>query len=437
MNQIHEGWSSTLGAYRFFRNAKVTESSILSQCLKSQPKIEEEEELYVLSDTSQINLNHLQCVLKDKRDLGVLNDGLTLGYSFHGSIVLDTNYRSKGISFAMTYNRPFPNSTASKKTRSTSRDDLRIEEKESYRWLLGVRKSTAYLGNTSRLNFIFDREGDIYEMLDEIDNQQSKFIVRVQHNRRIKLADGGIVRLKEYIESQGVKDKYRIRVSADGRANKTRIAELNLKYSSVKIMAPTHYKYATDYRPYIEVSIIQVKEQIASTEEMPDNFICWNILTNSKVESIEQAKKKIEEYSSRWCIEDVFRGMKNKGLQLDSLSLENGKALRKIAIMAFDISTVALQLRQVREGNNHTSIEEVFESSQIECLKQLSKQLEGKTQKLKNPHSPDSLAWAAWVIARLGGWKGYKSQRPPGIITMKRGLEAFSNLFLGWSIRIP
>jgi len=337
----------------------------------------------------------------------------------------------------MSYRRPFPNSEESKKVRSTPRDNLTIEEKESFRWLLGVRKSTVYLGNAPRINFIFDREGDIYEMLDEIDQQRSKFIVRIQHNRRIELEQGDIVRLKHHIDSQPVKDKYDVRVSLDGKGNKTRIAQLHLKYSSVKILAPTHYKYTTTYRSYLNANIVQVKEVLDANQELPDNFICWNIITNSEVQSVDQAKKIIKNYSSRWCIEDVFRGMKNKGLRLESLALENGKALRKISIMAFDVSTAALKLRQAREGKNHVGIEEVFEPKQIECLEQLCTRLEGKTQKLQNPHQPDSLAWAAWIIARLGGWNGYQSQRPPGIITMKRGLEAFSSLFLGWSIRVP
>ncbi|MGL4962523.1 MAG: hypothetical protein ACRC67_14925, partial [Inquilinus sp.] len=34
-------------------------------------------------------------------------------------------------------------------------------------------------------------------------------------------------------------------------------------------------------------------------------------------------------------------------------------------------------------------------------------QLEGKTQRQKNPHPKGSLAYAAWVCARLGGWTGY------------------------------
>jgi hypothetical protein len=51
--------------------------------------------------------------------------------------------------------------------------------------------------------------------------------------------------------------------------------------------------------------------------------------------------------------------------------------------------------------------------------------LEGNTQKEKNPFLDGSLAWATWIIAKLGKCGGYVSQGPPGYITMKKGLDTF------------
>ena len=41
----------------------------------------------------------------------------------------------------------------------------------------------------------------------------------------------------------------------------------------------------------------------------------------------------------------------------------------------------------------------------------------------KNPHPNASLKWATWIIAKIGGWDGYPSSKPPGPITFKHGLE--------------
>ena len=40
----------------------------------------------------------------------------------------------------------------------------------------------------------------------------------------------------------------------------------------------------------------------------------------------------------------------------------------------------------------------------------------------------ESLSWAVWVIARLGGWSGYASQRPSVPSTMSRGLKKFKTI---------
>ncbi|WP_414573692.1 hypothetical protein [Nostoc sp. CCY 9925] len=47
-----------------------------------------------------------------------------------------------------------------------------------------------------------------------------------------------------------------------------------------------------------------------------------------------------------------------------------------------------------------------------------------------------TVAWATWIIARLGGWSGYSSQKPPGITTLVRGLYQFESTFFGWKLAL-
>jgi hypothetical protein len=102
--------------------------------------------------------------------------------------------------------------------------------------------------------------------------------------------------------------------------------------------------------------------------------------------------------------------------------------------MALMAAVIILQLRQSRDGKTVLPPSLVFSQEQLACLKALLPKYEGKTGKLKNPFPENNLAWATWIIARLGGWKGYKSQRPPGVIILCEGWRKFHNIFEGWII---
>ncbi len=72
------------------------------------------------------------------------------------------------------------------------------------------------------------------------------------------------------------------------------------------------------------------------------------------------------------------------------------------------------------------------------ALTSLNASLEGRTDKLKNPHHPSTLAWLAWIVARLGGWSGYTSKgyKPPGPKTMHHGLLRLDPILEGWRLAI-
>ena len=61
--------------------------------------------------------------------------------------------------------------------------------------------------------------------------------------------------------------------------------------------------------------------------------------------------------------------------------------------------------------------------------------MEGKTEKQKNKYKAISLKRYVWTIARLGGWKGYDSERPPGITTLWIGLQKLNEIKTGWLLQ--
>ena len=157
-------------------------------------------------------------------------------------------------------------------------------------------------------------------------------------------------------------------------------------------------------------------------------------MTTHKVCNSKESFKIINCYALRWQIELLFATMKSKGLNREASELEKGKALKVMCVLALYSSLKINQLRQLRSDTSGISAEIAFTKKQIALLKILSKRYEGKTKKQINPYQNGTIAWAAWSIARLGGWKGYACDCPPGNKTFKWGLDRFYAIYEGFKL---
>jgi hypothetical protein len=114
--------------------------------------------------------------------------------------------------------------------------------------------------------------------------------------------------------------------------------------------------------------------------------------------------------------------------------LEHADELVKLACIATLAAVRTLQLVNARDGQTSQLAAVAFDDDEIAVLDKLQGQVQGKTVKQKNPHPLLSMAWAAWTIARLGGWTGYASEAKPGPITMLHGLQRLDGMVQGWKL---
>ena len=181
----------------------------------------------------------------------------------------------------------------------------------------------------------------------------------------------------------------------------------------------------------IELYAIEVRE----LNPPPGDAVCWRLLTTHAVETIEQALTVIGWYRLRWHIEQLFRTLKRQGLRIEQSVVEDGEALEKLAVIALIVATITMQLVLARAAGAHDApASRVFDPEQLVVLHALQSTVQGRTRKQQNPHPPNSLAWAGWTIARLGGWTGYESDRSMGPITMRDGLDRFSGIVDGYRL---
>jgi len=237
--------------------------------------------------------------------------------------------------------------------------------------------------------------------------------------------------LFEHFEQKETVGTYDLEIKTGQKKRKPRLATMEVKYDKVKIARPSNLN-KTDYPDeYIELYAIEARECVETIPEGEEGVL-WRILTSRVINSLSEAIEAIYWYSLRWRIEELFRTLKSKGLNVESSQLETGAGLKKLVLMALNAVLIIMQLVGDRDGEAGQPGDLVFNEEELECLKEVEKKYEGKTELSKNPFDEYSLAWAAWIIGRMGGWKGYRKAGPAGPITMKRGLQQFSLLFKGW-----
>lgn len=157
----------------------------------------------------------------------------------------------------------------------------------------------------------------------------------------------------------------------------------------------------------------------------------WRLLTTHRVESIEDARWIVGLYRRRWLIEELFRILKTRGFDLERVGIMPA-AFEKLAAAALVAAVSVLQLTRERDGQAGRPLQDLFLPDEQPALEAVSASLEGRTTRQKNPHPKGSLAFAAWVCARLGGWTGYYGK--PGPIVMLKGLHQFRTMQQGWSL---
>ena len=105
------------------------------------------------------------------------------------------------------------------------------------------------------------------------------------------------------------------------------------------------------------------------------------------------------------------------------------RAMMNLVAAASIAAVTVMQLVKGRDGADQRRLNDAFEPDDQRILEAIGDKLEGKTIRQKNPHPKGTLAFAAWVIARLGGWTAYYGK--PGPKVMHLGLEAFQRIKFG------
>jgi hypothetical protein len=386
---------------RFLRNKRVTTAEMVATAAARTRGLVAGRHILAIQDTTSLR-----------------DDGRQRSLVLHPTIAVDARDGALlGLVHAEVLGR-----TGGLKRRRKQRT---FEEKQSRRWLTSAEAAAGLTAaGAACVTVVMDREGDIYEEF-ALKPAAVELLVRAAQDR--SLADGG----RLFACAAALPELGRMTVplaAAPGRP--AREARLALRACPIVIARPKTRGAAAraGLPPQVALTLVEAREEAPPPGAEPAH---WRLLTTHPVATLADAKLLVGFYHERWTIEQLFRVMKTKGFDIEAVRIAE-EPFEKLAAATLIAAVQVLQLVRDRDGTARRPLEDVFDRADQPALEAICATLEGKTERQKNPHPKGSLAYAAWVCARLGGWTGYYGK--PGPVVILNGFLRFRAMAHGWKL---
>jgi hypothetical protein len=372
--------------------------------------------IVVVQDTSELILGSR----RSRQLYGAVAKGNAAGLLLHAALAVEAGTQALlGLVSMQVWNRG-KEELAPRRKRATA-------AKESQRWIESTHQAGEVLAAAASITMVSDRESDFYELFAKRP-QNVDLVVRACQNRRIEDVEEGPDLLFSFIDAQPEQSRFAMKIPAvpGRRARDTKFA---VRFAPVAVRRPLHG--ADPALPEtVNLTLVDVRE--VSEPEDGSAPVRWRLLTTHIVATVNDARRVIDFYRTRWMIEEFFRTLKTAGFDIEEADIGDPQAMINFVAAATVAAVTVKQLVQARDGNTDQLLSDAFDPDDQPILEAVSARLEGKTERQRNPHPKGTLAFAAWVIARLGGWTGYYGK--PGPKVMRIGLADFRAIKYGASL---
>jgi len=409
--------SAQVGFGRFLANRRVTVDRLIKGWSDRTAEAVEGRHVLAIQDTSEINF---RTTPKRRRGLGEIGKGGGRGVLLHAMLALDAD---NGNCLGLVGGRIWTRRGRIKVTHQKRR----TENKESHRWITTAEQGKAVLAAAAKVTVLADRESDIFAEWAKLPEPDFHLITRSMHDRRLASGEG----LHAAAERFAFTTKRLVALPEREQKRKARPAWLSLRFGKVELARPRNTR-DRNLPKSVSLTLVEVIERDCPTGT---EAVHWRLLTTHEVADAETAWQIVDWYRMRWTIEQFWRVLKLQGLRLEDSQIETAERLIKLTAIATKAAVTTMQLVQARTAPDCEPATVAFSEDEIAVLDKLNAEVQGATRLQKNPHPNRCLKWAGWIIARLGGWDGYPSSKPPGPITFKHGLEEFHAMVAGWSLR--
>ncbi len=400
-------------AYRFFSHGSVTRERVMQPHVESTiRRVLEEPVVLVVEDTTTLSYSHHPAA-EGMGKIGA-RQGLDRmqGVLVHSALAVTVGrHEALGIlDQEVIVRKGYQPPQESRRSRIK-------RPRESGKWMSCARRVLDRLKDPSRAIFVFDREGDVFEVLEGIQDLGGRFVIRASWNRLVRTADGKSGYALDEVRREAVMARMEVRL-APGGGRRERIARVCVRAGRYEVLPP---RIQPGGRRSRRVHLVHVKE-----EDPPPGVegLEWFLLTGEPIDTPEEAMRVVEHYRGRWKIEEWHKALKT-GCRMEDRQLETWDRLE---VLLGILSVMAWRLLALRDAAKRGArAPDPLTETQRLILRKMDPGLGKKSC------AQDYLV----AIAKLGGFLARKSDGNPGWITLWRGWTRLRDVEVGFALNQP
>jgi hypothetical protein len=414
------------GFYRFINNDGFGAADILAPHLEATMKRARALRTVVaVHDTTNVEYGG------KREDLGPTSSKHHFGFVAHVVLMVDEEEcLPLGVAHLETLIRTGKKWAKRRKEGQRVTADLQDKTRESLRWIRGV-DAVESLGNDEvDIVHVTDAEGDFFELLAYLEDQDARFVIRAGQLDRVVLKNGEPQNLRELADAIVPATWREVDLSERKHPRRTNIQtrirhpERNGRRAKLAIGATRIALQKTRYcgvrAATFEVNVVRVWEPNPPPGQPP---VEWVLITTEDCTSKRKLERIVDLYRKRWMIEEYFKALKS-GCALEQRQVESYDALRKVLALFIPIAYRLLLLRALERLDPTAPASRAFSSTDLELMQQAP-----SNRKLPRPRTvADALAH----LARLGGH--IRNNGRPGWQTLSWGYQKLLTMRMGWEI---
>lgn len=256
----------------------------------------------------------------------------------------------------------------------------------------------------AKLVHVFDSEGDIHEVFEEIVNLGHDAVIRCGRDRSV---EGPYGHIRATLAAQPVLDRYVVDVPRE-KGKPARRAEVELRSSPLVL----HPKSAYPGRKPLAINALWVHEPDPPRGVEP---LDWILLTTFPVGTADECREVVAIYKLRWLIEDFHLILKS-GCKVEETQLKTAERIEELAAILSAVAVRILQLRQRARTEPDSPCTEIVSEDEWRVLWMYFHE-----RPVPSGLPPPTMREAARMIGQLGGHLGRKGDGMPGVRVLWKG----------------